>query len=203
MGSIEKTTTELSASNELKRHAVRVLVTTQALFFLALTWCVYLQHGFNARSAGISFFGVNHRTIFFAILGYVIAAVGMWRTSNLFNEGGLGPYMSLGLKLVAVMLLLLLVTPYTGGTFLNWAHMSVGVLGALVQLSITYAVLRRTTSLWAVTGAAVQLVGGILGALSLPDWRFQFLLYGELMFELGFCVCLLQWTKFLVEREAF
>jgi hypothetical protein len=107
--------------------------------------------------------------------------------------------MSLGIKLVAAMLLLLLVTPYTGGTFLNWAHMSVGVLGALVQLSISYALLRRTTSCWAVTGAAVQLAGGIIGALSLPDWRFQYLMYGELIFELGFCVCLFQWTRFLLD----
>jgi len=202
MGSREKTTTELSAINGLHQRAARVLLTTQALFFLALAWCVYLQHGSDARSAGISFFGVNHRTIFFAILGYVIAAVGMWRTSNLFKEGGLGPLVSLGMKLVAAMLLLLLVTPYTGGPFLNWTHMSVGVLGALVQLSISYAVLRRSASFWAVAGATIQLAGGIIGALSLPDWQFQILLYGELMFEFGFCVCLFQWTSFLVERTA-
>ena len=202
MGSNEKTTTELSTTNALQQRAVRVLLTTQALFFLALAWCIHLQHGFDARSAGISFFGVNHRTIFFAILGYILAAVGLWRASNLFKEGGLGPLMSLGLKLVAVMLLLLLVTPYTGGAFLNWTHMSVGILGALVQLSITYALLRRTTSFWVVAGASIQLTGGIIGALSLPDWRFQILLYGESMFELGFCVCLFQWTRFLVERTA-
>jgi hypothetical protein len=50
-----------------------------------------------------------------------------------------------------------------------------------------------------VTGAAVQLAGGIIGALSLPDWRFQYLMYGELIFELGFCVCLFQWTRFLLD----
>lgn len=65
----EKTTTKASAPNDLQRQAVRVLLTTQALFFVTLAWCIYLQHGFAARSAGISFFGVNHRTIFFAIVG--------------------------------------------------------------------------------------------------------------------------------------
>jgi hypothetical protein len=199
MWSSEKTSHGVATPNELQRHAVRVLLTSQALFFLSLAWCSYLQHGFNADSAGISYFGVNHRTIFFAILGYTIAAVGLWRASNLFRAGGLGEVMALGLKLVAAMLIILLLTPYTGGTFLNWAHMAVGVLGALVQLAIAYALLRRGASLWVVIGASIQLVGGVIGALSLPDWRFQILMYGELIFEFGFCICLYQWTKYLVE----
>jgi len=200
--SSEKTTTKASTSNDLQRRAVRVLLTTQAFFFLALAWCIYLQHGFDANTAGISYFGVNHRTIFFAIVGYVIAAAGLWRTSRLFREGGLDPLLALGLKLVAAMLLLLLVTPYTGGTLLNWAHMTVGVLGALVQLAISYALLRRTTSLLAVGGATIQLAGGIIGAFSLPDWKFQILMWGELIFELGFCLVLFQWTRFVVDRAA-
>lgn len=199
MESSEKSTTKTSTANALQGRAVRVLLTTQALFFVALAWCIYLQHGFEARSAGISYFGVNHRTVFFAIVGYVIAAVGLWRTSRLFIEGGLDPLLALGLKLVAAMLLLLLVTPYTGGTFLNWAHMTFGVVGALVQLVISYALLRRSGSIAAITGTSIQLAGGIIGAFSLPDWKFQILLYGELMFELGFCLVLLQWTRFLVD----
>jgi hypothetical protein len=49
-----------------------------------------------------------------------------------------------------------------------------------------------------VLGVTIQLAGGIVGALSLPDWRFQYLLYGEMLFEFGFGLCLLQWTRFLV-----
>ena len=199
MESSEKVTAKASTANALQGRAVRVLLTTQALFFLALAWCIYLRHGFDARSAGISYFGVNHRTIFLAIIGYVIAAIGLWRTSRLFTAGGLDPLLTLGLKLVATMLLLLLVTPYTGGTFLNWTHMTVGVVGALVQLAISYALLRRSGSIAAIAGASIQLAGGIIGAFSLPDWKFQILLYGELLFELGFCLVLLQWTRFLID----
>jgi len=200
MESSEKTTTKASTTNTLQRRAVRVLFATQLLFFLALAWCIFLQHGYNAVSAGISYFGVSHRTIFFAVVGYVIAAVGLWRASRLFREGGLDPLLALGLKLVAAMLLILLATPYTGGTFLNWTHMSVGVVGALVQLAISFALLRRTLSFFAVAGVAIQLAGGIIGALSLPDWKFQILMYGELVFELGFSLVLFQWTRYMVDR---
>lgn len=91
-------------------------------------------------------------------------------------------------------------TPYTGGAFLNWAHMIAGVVGALVQLAISYSLLRRCASFAVVTGASIQLAGGIIGAFSLPDWSFQILLYGESIFELGFCLVLLQRTRFLVDR---
>jgi hypothetical protein len=181
--------------NSPSRRSIHVLLWTQAIFFAAIAWCLYLEHGFSARSAGISYYGVNHRTIVIAIAGYVVAAVGLWRTSRLFREGHLDPLLSLGLKVVAVMLLRLLATPYNQGTFLNWTHMSVGVLGALVQLAMSIALLRRYGSARAIVGFSVQLAGGIIGALSLPDWRFQILLYGEILYEIGFSLCLLEWAK--------
>ena len=39
----------------------------------------------------------------------------------------------LGLRCLAVGLVLLLLTPYNKGTFFNWAHMSVGIVMALVK----------------------------------------------------------------------
>jgi hypothetical protein len=100
------------------------------------------------------------------------------------------------------MLILLLVTPYNEGAFLNWTHMTVGVVGALVQLAISYSFLRRLGSISLILGCSIQLAGGILGALSLPDWSFHFLLYAEIIFELGFCWCLLEGTKCWALDEA-
>lgn len=180
-----------------RASARRLLLATQGVFFFALLWCVLLVHDHAVENAGISYYGVHSRTIALAIVGYVAAAVGLWRTSSLFRVAGADPVAWIGLRVVAVMLVLLLLTPYSGGTFLNWAHMTVGVVGALVQLAMSARLARRTRSLNVCLGAALQLLGGIVAALSLPDWAFQYLLLGEIVFQVGFSWCLLEWTRTL------
>ena len=86
-------------------------------------------------------------------------------------------------------------TPYTGGAFLNWTHMHRRRGGRLVQLAISYALVRRFPSVSTVAGFSALLLGGVLGALSLPDWSFQMLLYAEIVIELGFSWCLLEWAR--------
>lgn len=73
--------------------------------------------------------------------------------------------------------------------------MTIGTVGALVQLAISYLFLRRLDSISLKLGFSIQLAGGIFSALSLPDWSFHFLLYSEIIFQLGFCWCLLEGTK--------
>jgi hypothetical protein len=191
--------TELSTSTEesLEHRALRLLLATQIFFFAAILWCVTLVHDHNAQNAGISYYGVHHGTVVIAVMAYVAAAIGLWRVSTIFRQGRLDPLIWFGLRVVAVMLILLLLTPYTGGPFLNWTHMTVGVLGALVQLAISITLLRRYGSLAAILGFSIQLVGGILGAFSLPDWGFEYLLYSQIIFEFGFCLCLIGWTRIL------
>lgn len=178
-------------------RARRILVASQVVFFLALAWCILIEHGPEARSDGISYYGVNHRTVLIAIVGYAAAAVGLWRVSTIFRQAGLDPLVWLGLRLVAAMLVLLLLTPYNEGTFYNWAHMTTGVIGALIQIAIAIALMRQVGSAGAVAAFSVQLLGGILSAASLPDWRYQLLLYPEIVIQLGFSWCLLEWTRAL------
>ncbi len=160
-----------------------------------------LQHGFNAQSQGISFYAVNHHTIAIAVTMYVCAAIGLWRTSLFFERAQFTPVVWLGLRGVAAMLILLLATPYNQGTFYNWAHMMVGVVGALVQLAISVSLWQRFPSRAVTTAFSVQLLGGLLGALSLPDWRFQILLYAETIFQIGFGWVLLEWSRELPSEQ--
>jgi len=73
--------------------------------------------------------------------------------------------------------------------------MTFGVVGALVQLAVSYLFLRRNGSPALILRSSLQLAGGILGALSLPDWSFHIILYAEIIFQLGFCWCPLEGTK--------
>ena len=195
MSNNEETVLIASTNESLQQHALRLLVLTQILFFAALAWCVLLVHNYDAENSGISFYGAHHRTVLIAIIGYVAAAVGLWGASSLFKQGGFEPLAWMGLRVVAVMLILLLVTPYDEGAFLNWTHMTIRTVSALVQLAISYLFLRRLDSISLKLGFSIQLAGGIFSALSLPDWSFHFLLYSEIIFQLGFCWCLLEGTK--------
>lgn len=185
----------LALAPTASQSARRLLIVTQAVFFGALFCCVALVHDHAVENAGISYYGVHARTIPLAIIGYVTAAIGVWRTSTILRDGGAEAIAWVGLRCVAVMLILLLLTPYDGGTFLNWAHMTVGVAGALLQLTMTAALWRGTRSSSVGLAGVVQLLGGIVAALSLPDWSFEYLLVGEIVFQVGFAWCLLEWTE--------
>jgi hypothetical protein len=178
------------------------LLATQAFFFLAVGVCVVINHSREAQTSGVSFYGVYHRTIAIIVLGFCAASYGLWRASSYLARVGLSHVTVLGLRVVAVGLVLLLLTPYNKGTFFNWAHMSVGVVMALVQLAVAAQLMMLYRSWQSVGAFVVQLLGGLWAGASLPDWSFSYLLTGELIFELGFSWCLIEWTYALYERRS-
>jgi hypothetical protein len=171
----------------LDEHEInKVLIVTQVVFFSCVALCLLINHGEMAENDGISFYGVYHSTIEIIAVGYVVAAVGLWRVANYLKRVGLSPFTVLALRLVGVGLVALLLTPYNKGAFFNWSHMIVGTLGALLQLGIAWQFLRRNPSSRGISALTVQLAGGIICAASLPDWQFAYLLPGEIIFQIGF-----------------
>jgi hypothetical protein len=177
-----------------------VLLVTQSLFFFALAWCLVLNHSATAEIDGISFYGVYHETLPLLIGGYAAAFVGLWVTSTHFKMAGVPALTWVGLRAIAVLLFVLLATPYNRGALLNWTHMIAGIVGAILQLEVALQLVRESRSLRTVLGLAVLLVGGVLAAASLPDWHFEYLLQGEIVFQIGFAWCLIEWTYALADR---
>ncbi len=180
----------------------RVLVVTQVVFFATVALCVAINHSEMAQNDGISFYGVYHPTIAILCVGYVAASVGLWRIAHYLKRSSLSPVSVVSLRLVALGLFALLLTPYDEGTFLNWSHMSVGVLVALLQLELALQFLRHRPSSRGVSAFSVQLVGGLLCAASLPDWHFAYLLPGEIVFQIGFAGSLFTEIRRLSESSA-
>lgn len=168
-------------------------MVTQSIFFGALLWCWWQSHSLAARTDGISYYGVHANTLPVIGVGFLIASAGLWRASTYFAQVGEGRWLVRALQTVAVSLVSLLVTPYTGGTFLNWAHMTLGVVGALAQLVIAMSLVRRDRRPLTVSIFVIQLVAGGVAAAALPDWHFPFLLQGEAGYELGFALVLWRW----------
>lgn len=193
-----QTTVASKALDEQTRH---VLLVTQVAFFTSLAWCYLIFHAPVVQLDGISFYGVYHRTLPIIFLGYLVAAIGLWRTGDYLRSAGAGAIVWSGLRVVAVSLMVLLATPFNHGALLNWAHMTTGVIGALVQLAITSRLLSTRRTLRTLGGFAVQLAGGLISAASLPDWHFTYLFSGEVLYQLGFAWCLIEWTSTLADAR--
>lgn len=196
MSSVEDSAGVVFAATQV-RH---VLLISQSVFFFALAWCLILNHGPTAENDGISFYGVYHETVPLLIAGYVAAFVGLWWTSSQFKEAGVPTFTWAGLRGIAILLFVLLATPYNRGAFLNWTHMVAGVLGSLVQLEVALQLVRENRSLRTLAGLILLLIGGGIAAASLPDWHFTHLLQGEIIFQVGFAWCLIEWTYALADR---
>jgi len=61
--------------------------------------------------------------------------------------------------------------------------MIAGVLGALCQLEVALQLVRENRSFRTVIGLVVLVLGGLIAAASLPDWHFEYLLQGEIIFK--------------------
>jgi hypothetical protein len=177
-----------------------VLLITQLLFFFALAWCLILNHSATAENDGISFYGVHHETVALLIGGYAAAFVGLWITSAHFKSAGVPTLTWVCLRAIAVLLFVLLATPYNRGALLNWTHMMAGILGALFQLEVALQLVRESRSFRTVVGLVILVLGGVIAAASLPDWHFEYLLQGEIIFQVGFSWCLIEWTYALADR---
>jgi len=79
--------------------------------------------------------------------------------------------------------------------------MAIGVSIALLQMSVALSLVARVPSPRSSGGLAVPLLGGAPAAASLPDWNFSYLLHGEVIYQLGFGWCLVEWTHALYGRR--
>ena len=182
-------------------RARRVLVLTQSVFFGTLAVCLVIRHGVVTRIDGISYYGVYAPTVPLIVVGYLTAAVGLWRAGGLLVAAGLVPALRPALRVVAAGLVVLLVTPFDRGTFLNWAHMCAGVVMALVQLGIAYTTMTRWASPTSVVAFSALLAGGVIAAVSLPSlWTFPYLLDGQVLFEVGFGWSLFETVRWAASR---
>lgn len=195
-----RTATEPRAHSDSLTRAREVLLLTQAFFFLTLVVCLAINHGPAAQLDGISFYGVYHGTIEIIVAGFAVAAAGLWRAAEFFAETGAPLITQRAMRFVAIGLFGLLVTPFNHGGFLNWSHMTLGVAIALTQGAMTIYLTTQRRSFGVGCGLAIQLAGGVLSAASLPNWHFPYLLQGEMIYQIGFGWCLIEWTYALRER---
>ncbi len=171
--------------------ALRPLIAGSTGFFGSVAVCLAISHSATTEHDGISYFSVRSTTLPVILLGYACVIIGMLTAVRRLPDNQLGNRLSLAMRCMPVLFVALLVTPFNKGTLLNWTHMTIGVSLALAQGVVTVWLCSILPTARVLASAALELAGGGVSALSLPDSSFNYLLQGELLFNLGFCLCLI------------
>jgi hypothetical protein len=170
--------------------ARRALIAGSAGFWASIAVCLAIAHDATVEHDGISYFSVRATTLPVIVLGYAAVIAGMLVAARRLPDDDLGRRLALPMRCMPAVVVALLVTPFNKGTALNWTHMTLGVTLATSQAVVTAWLCMVLPALRVLAAGLLQLVGGVVAALSLPDTSFNYLLQGELLVNLGFCACL-------------
>ncbi len=176
---------------DFNEPALHQVVASEAVLLLTVMVCTVMIWNNNVNVYGISYFGVTTPTLPIVAIGFLAGSVILIMASRKFPD--VPPYglVKWTLRIVSVGILLLLLTPYTLDTFFNWTHMILGASIFIVELYtggvLCFRHLHDRLSKYALI---IQFMGGVLAALSLPDNMLNFMLEGEVIFQIGFMVLL-------------
>ena len=149
-----------------------------------LAVCILIRPESLRVNYGVSYLGVVTNTIVPYAAGFVSAACCIWRASELVTELDHGVIVSRSMKIIAIQLVGLLLTPYTR---LDPAHIFFGSTLFLLQLGLAFLAIK-----WLGGGdrnipllAGLMVMSGTAAAYYLPQTR-GFELQTQLVFQLAF-----------------
>jgi hypothetical protein len=171
--------------------ALRPIILGATGFFASLAVCLAISHSTTVEHDGISYFSVRASTLPVILLGYLAVGTGMLAGARRLPDHELGNRLAVPMRYMPILFVALLCTPFNEGTLFNWTHMTVGVVLAIAQGVVTVWLCSVLPAVRVLAAAGLELVGGVICALSMPDGAFNFLFQGELLFNLGFCLCLI------------
>ncbi len=167
------------------------VMASEAVLLLTVMVCTVMIWNNNVNVYGISYFGVTTPTLPVIALGFVGGGIMLIMASRKFPSRAPYGLVKWTLRTVSVGIVLLLLTPYTLDTFFNWMHMTLGAAIFATELYtggiLCFRHMRDRISKWAF---GIQFLGGLLAMCSLPDNMLNFMIEGEVIFQLGFMVLL-------------
>ena len=177
--------------DQLSEPVLYQVVASEAVLLLTIFVCTVIIWNSKVNVYGISYFGVKAPTLPVVALGFVGGGIMLIMASRKFPSRAPYVLVKWTLRIVSVGIVLLLLTPYTVDTFFNWTHMLLGAAIFVTELYtggiLCFRHMRDRISKWAF---GIQFLGGLLAMFSLPDNMLNFMIEGEVIFQLGFMVIL-------------
>lgn len=177
--------------DDFSEPVLHQVVASEAVLLLTVMVCTVMIWNNNVNVYGISYFGVTTPTLPIVALGFVAGGVMLIMASQKFPSRAPYGLVKWTLRIVSVGIVLLLLTPYTVDTFFNWTHMTLGAAIFATELYtggiLCFRHMRDRISKWAL---GIQFFGGLLAMFSLPNNMLNFMIEGEVIFQLGFMVLL-------------
>lgn len=184
----------------MDESAVSTLAKGQAFLFGGVTVCVVVRPDGLRANNGISFYGVHPVTVPVLAAGLLGAAWYTRRGLRLAAPSTPAPdLMRRSGNAFALLLVGILVTPYTIGVLVDWTHRGLGSALFVLQLVLGAQLVRWTRDPLAAAYWSVELLGGILSAVYVLRVH-GYLLETQLLFQLGFGALVLRTTRRLSAR---
>jgi hypothetical protein len=171
----------------------RYLVFSQVTLYATVLLCVALAPSSLSANSGLSYFGVHKLTVIPFGLGLLVSAYFILKSTHFLPAATTGhKRLGLALRTISLLIVGIVVTPYSLGNWFDGVHRVFGITLFSVQLLLAIQItvfIKRDWPNWALLN--LQLAGGLLSLIYLSPPQ-GFLIQGQLLFQLAFSIILLR-----------
>ncbi len=151
---------------------------------------------------GVSYYMTHLRTFVPLATGFVITIALLFKAASDLPAAGITLPIKRSIQAVAILLLGILVTPYTWGTFFNWAHMTLAAILFVIQISLSFWLVEwQLPTIFNWFALTMEAASGFVAMISLPDFGINLLFLGEIGFQISFSALLLYSLSRLLPEE--
>jgi hypothetical protein len=166
-------------------NAKSQIIHGQLCLYAGISLCILLKPRGLAANDGISYFGIFRLTFLPYALGLLGAALFCLKAASIISPANPEP-LRLTMALISFLTVIIVVTPYSVSSFLNFLHMLVGSILFIVQLLFSgWLVNKLRYNFWILILSLAELSAGI-GCLVYLKPSHGFLLQFQLLFQLAF-----------------
>lgn len=169
----------------MKAQAFKLIVLGQVCLYTGILLAILLKPQGLAANSGVSYYGIYERTIVPMAAGLLAAALLSWRAALHIGQPNLRP-LRLGIIAFALLTVVIVITPYSVNSVMDWLHTAAGsALFSLQLLLSIWLCAQLHFKIWSIVLTLVELVAGIACALYLRS-SHGLLVQCQILFQLAF-----------------
>lgn len=180
----------------IERRIARLLILSQVSFFGFLAVCILLIPEGLAANRGISFYGAHPADILPLGLGFLTSSYFLLQAARTMPSHTPAERLAIiALRLMTVLIIGVLITPYSLGYIVDVIHTIIGAALFILQLAMAIWLLAVIVPDWQTVALLVtQLAGGFISLFSLIN-ILPFLIQGQILFQVAFGLLLTTLTR--------